>query len=53
MRAATVKQDVKVQLEAFRRIGRSFKEDPKNARRWLIRMGILDKSGKTLASRYR
>lgn len=49
----TVAEDIRKQLEIARRDRRSFQNDPQKARKWLIRMGVLDKSGKRLARRYR
>jgi hypothetical protein len=49
----TVTEDIRKQLAIARQDRRSFKNDPRKARKWLIRMGVLDKSGKRLARRYR
>jgi len=49
----TVAEDIRKQLEIARQDRRSFQNDPRKARKWLIRMGVLDKSGKRLARRYR
>jgi hypothetical protein len=48
-----VNHQCKVLSEAFRRDREWFKNSPTRARQYLIRMGILDKSGKRLAKKYR
>jgi hypothetical protein len=49
----TVAEDIRKQLAVARQARESFKNDSKKAKRWLIRMGILNKDGKRLARRYR
>ena len=48
-----IRQDIKRHLEISRKARRSFMKSPDAARKWLIDMGILEKSGKRLAKRYR
>ena len=47
------KEVVREQLKAFSKMEKEFQADPREAKRFLIRAGILDKSGKRLARRYR
>ncbi len=49
----TQSEQVKEQLKFSRQLRKSFKGKPRKARRWLIEMGILEKTGKRLAPRYR
>jgi len=48
-----IDEDVKQRLRASRKARKSFMKSPQAARKWLIEMGILEKSGKRLAKRYR
>jgi hypothetical protein len=52
-KSQAISEDVNQQLRAFRKARKSFKGSPAKARSWLIRMGILDKSGTRLAKKYR
>lgn len=51
MRAAS--HDIKAQLRKARQIRASFRNDPVKARQWLIKIGVLTKSGKQLVAQYR
>jgi hypothetical protein len=52
LRSEEVKNSKKV-IASFRRLAKEHEANPEAARQWLIRIGILDKSGKRLARRYR
>jgi len=45
-------RDVRATLRVSREARKSFENDPRKARQWLIRMGILNKAGTALANRY-
>jgi hypothetical protein len=53
MAVLTPAEQSKKLVELLRNEGRSFKGDPGKARAFLVRMGVLDRSGKRLAKRYR
>jgi hypothetical protein len=46
-------KNIKKLIASFRRLAKEHEANPEAARQWLIRIGILDKSGKRLARRYR
>jgi hypothetical protein len=48
-----VRHQCKAMTDALRRDREWFKGSPKRAREYLIRMGILEKSGKRLVKKYR
>jgi hypothetical protein len=49
----TPEQQAKKLLEILEQEGKDFQGNPEKARAFLIRMGILEKSGKRLVKRYR
>ena len=49
----SVEDIVKEHVEASRKMRQEWKQHPEKARQFLIKAGILDKSGKRLAKRYR
>jgi hypothetical protein len=53
MLANTAKADAKRIIKVLRDDRKLFEGNQKKAREYLIRMGILDRSGKRLARRYR
>ena len=53
MTVITPAEQSKKLVELLRKEGRALKDDPRKARAFLVRMGVLDKSGKRLAKRYR
>jgi hypothetical protein len=53
LRSEEEAKDIKKMIAAARRLGKEHEANPEAARQWLIRIGILDKSGKRLARRYR
>ena len=49
----TVDEIVAEHIKASREMRASFKGNPQKAREYLIRIGYLEKDGKTIAKRYR
>lgn len=48
-----IDEEVRQMHLALKRMREETRGNPAKARQWLIRIGILDKSGKRLAKRYR
>ena len=49
----TKDEEIKSLIQFMKRKERELHGDPEKSRRWLIKLGILDKTGKRLARRYR
>ena len=48
----TKDDEIKSLLKFMREKQKEHQKDPEKARQWLIRLGILDRSGKRLSRRY-
>ncbi len=48
----TKDEEIKSLLKFMREKQKEHQQDPEKARKWLIRLGILDRSGKRLSRRY-